>query len=119
MWGMYWMGKAQGRKEALKELPIVQVQPKQSSKVQPQQTSKVHLPPGVWSHEWRRELQETGKATASRVLRRIGVEPPKDEPLQDDSWLNSKPRKVEPFDPDNTEEVPAIMRLKHATRKLG
>jgi len=115
MWWMYTIGKAQGRREALKELPIVHVQPKQQATMTT--SAQLHLPSGVWMHEWRRELQETGKATASRVLRRIGVEPPKDEPLQDDSWLNSKPRKQD--DPDNTEEVPAIMKLKHATRKLG
>ena len=112
MWHMFALGKAQGRKEALKELPIVRVQP-----AHPRQTAQLHLPPGVWAHEWRRELHERGKATASRVLGRLGVEPTKDEPPQDDSWLNSTPRKQD--DPDNTEKVPAIMKLKHATRKLG
>src|SRR6266478_6205600 len=48
MWHMYSLGKAQGRKEALKEVPIVQVQPRQTT-----QPVELHLPPGQWTRQWR------------------------------------------------------------------
>ncbi len=48
MWHMYSLGKAQGRKEALKDLPIVQVQPRQTTK-----PVELHLPPGEWTRQWR------------------------------------------------------------------
>src|SRR5260370_8147559 len=48
MWHMYSLGKAQGRKEALKEVPIVQVQPRQTT-----QPVEFHLPPAEWTRQWR------------------------------------------------------------------
>ncbi len=123
MMGMFTLGKAQGRKEALKELPITQVQPRQM-------TARVYLPPGEWTRQYR----------ASHL-----IVPPiirtNTEPIdQDDSWLNSVPkeptfaqaqamlkqdiaevptaRDIAPkFDPLNTDEYPAVVKLLHQKRQ--
>lgn len=49
MWWMYTIGKAQGRREALAELPIVKVQPRQET-----EPLSLHLPPGMWTRHWRK-----------------------------------------------------------------
>ena len=50
MWHMYSLGVYWGRKEALAELPITKVQPRQET-----EPLKVHLPPGEWTRQWNRE----------------------------------------------------------------
>jgi hypothetical protein len=103
MWHMYSLGKAQGRKEALKDLPIVQVQPRQTTK-----PVELHLPPGEWTRQWRE--------THSEVIRKpITIVLPVTEDSYDDSWLNSKPPlKVSS---EVTEEMPAVVKLLHERRQ--
>lgn len=111
MWGMYALGKTQGRKEALKELPITKVQPA-PTKPTPARVP-ANLAPGTWTREWIAVQKSGVSVTASKVLRRIAP------PLYDDAWLNSKPlRKVEQDDAEDTEHMSAITKLKIATRKL-
>lgn len=106
MWGMYFCGKVQGRKETLKELPITQVQPRQAPT-----PVEVHLRPGEWTRLYRE----------AHGLHKVALEP-QAAPPQDDSWLNSKPP-VKSLLPDTTEEMPAVVKLLHErryeTRKLG
>jgi hypothetical protein len=95
MWHMYALGKAQGRKEALKEVPIVQVQPRQTT-----QPVELHLPPGEWTRQWR--------ATHSELIRKpLPTVLPVTEDFSDESWLSS----------ETTEEMPAVVKLLHERRQ--
>jgi hypothetical protein len=91
MWGMYAMGKAQGIKEALKDLPIVQVQPRQHAS-----PVKLHLPAGEWTRQW---CQMSGLLAP--------IDPKTDFP----SWLTSGPLSVEHMTPAEIERVPTIRDL--------
>jgi len=100
MWHMYALGKAQGRKEALKEVPIVQ----------PRQTTKplqLHLPPGEWTRQWRETHSELIRKPTTIVLPAIT------EDSFDDSWLNSKPPLKISLDEQATEKMPAVVKLLH------
>ena len=116
--GMFTLGKAEGRREALKELPIVHVQPRQM-------TARVYLPPGEWTRQYR--------ASHLIVPPVIRTNTAPVDPFPD--WLTSGPLKVEhitpdqiaavptirdpapTFDPDDTNEVPAIMKLYYQERQ--
>ena len=101
MWHMYALGKEQGRKEALKELPIARVQPRQTTKPVP-----LHLPPGEWTRQWR-------EAHSALIRKPITIVLPVTEDSYDESWLNSKsPVKIS-LDVQATEEMPAVVRLLH------
>ena len=117
MWHMFTMGKAQGRKEALKELPIVQVQPRQTT-----DPLKVHLPPGEWSRQWR-EMQGIKSGKNGHVdTSGLASEVPLARGISDDSWLNSAPviRTAHKDDTEGeaTEHMPAIKKLRYITRQL-
>jgi hypothetical protein len=104
MWHMYALGKAQGRKEASKEVPIAQ----------PRQTTKpveLHLPPGEWTRQWRETHPELIRKPITRVLPAIT------EDFSDDSWLNSKPPLKISQDAQATDEMPAIVKLLHERRQ--
>lgn len=113
---MLHMGKDIGKREAQAELPITRVQPRQEV------TGTLHLPPGQWAHAYREELHQSGQhPTASRVLRRIGVQPVQQE-AWDDSWLNSPvpiDRVITQKNLENTEEMPAVVKLLHQRRQVG
>src|SRR6266436_8700087 len=116
MWSMYSLGKAQGIKEALKDLPIVQVQPRQA--VEP---VKLNLPPGEWTRQWldaqRINLHKINHVDASQLASKATSGKRINE---DDSWLNSKPIERVPtvkIAPDDTLEVPAINALFHQERQ--
>src|SRR5260370_9484092 len=79
MWHMYSLGKAEGRKEALKDLPIVQVQPRQTTT-----PVGLHLPPGEWTRQWRETHSEPIRNPITFVL-------PVTADAYDESCLNSKP----------------------------
>ena len=140
MMGMFTLGKAEGRREALKELPITQVQPRQT-------TTKVYLPPGEWSRRYR----ESNLIVPKQPVIRTNTAPI-DEKTDFPGWLNSEqaekmdaqewadwlkpasiavghmtPAEIErvptirdltpAFDPDDTNEVPAIMKLYYQERQ--
>src|SRR5216683_1682284 len=140
MMGMFTLGKEAGRKEALKELPIVQVQPRQIA-----QSVEVHLPPGEWTRRYR-----ASHLIVPPVIRTNTA--PIDEKTDFPKWLNSEQaekmdaqewtdwlksapiaiehmtpdqiaavptrRDLTPaFDPENTDEVPAIMKLYYQERQ--
>jgi hypothetical protein len=106
MWHMYSLGKAQGRKEALKELPIVQVQPRQTT-----QPVELHLPPGEWTKQWRATHPELIRKPITIAL------PVITEDSYDDSWLNSKPPLKISQDGQATEKMPAVVKLLHERRQ--
>lgn len=111
---MYKIGKAEGRKEALKDLPIVQVQPRQTT-----DPLRVNLPTGEWSRQWR-EAQLTKYGVTPIELAKVPTAHDLTEGFPE--WLNSKPV-IRTDHKDDTEgeptlQVPAIMKLKYATRKL-
>ncbi len=120
MMGMFTLGKAEGRREALKELPIVHVQPRQM-------TARVYLPPGEWTRQYR-----ASHLIVPPVIR-TNTEPI-DLATDFPEWLNSPiavehmtPAEIErvpairdltpAFDPDDTNEVPAIMKLYYQERQ--
>ena len=104
MWHMFYMGKLQGQQEALKTLPITQVQPRQAT-----DPLKIHLPPGAWTRLYRE----------THGLHKV-VLVPQAAPPGDDSWLNSPPPEVKNLlDPYNTEEMPAVVKLLHERRRVG
>lgn len=103
MWHMYACGKAQGIKEALKTLPITQVQPK------PVVSEPLHLPPGMLTRQW---LDEHRAAIPSQHEPTYWPEPIESFP----AWLNSKPP-VKPSLPDTTEAMPAVVKLLHERRQ--
>jgi hypothetical protein len=106
LWNMFALGKQAGIKEALKDLPIVKVQPRQTAK-----PVVMHLPPGEWSRQWR---QMTG-ALAPIAVKEMSPEQIAQVPTIRD--LRSG------LDKEATLEVPAVVALLHqkryATRKLG
>jgi|SRR5215469_9417387 len=106
MWHMYSLGKAQGRKEALKELPIAQVQPRQTT-----EPVELHLPPGEWTRRWREAHPELMRKPLTRVLPAIT------EDFSDDSWLNAKPPVQLSLDAQTTEKMPAIVKLLHERKQ--
>jgi hypothetical protein len=90
----------------LKELPIVQVQPRQSTK-----PVELHLPPGEWTRQWRETHSELIQKPITIVL------PVITDDFNDDSWLNSKsPLKIS-LDAQATEEMPAVVKLLHERRQ--
>ena len=105
---MYSLGKAQGRKEALKELPIVQVQPRQTT-----QPVELHLPPGEWTRQWRETHPELIRKPLTRVLPAIT------EDFSDDAWLNAKPPVNMSLGAETTEKMPAVVKLLHERRQPG
>ena len=101
MWHMYALGKEQGRKEALKELPIARVQPRQTTK-----PVQLHLPPGEWTRQWR-------EAHSALIRKPLTIVLPVTEDSYDESWLNSKsPVKIS-LDVQATEEMPSVVKLLH------
>ena len=106
MWHMYSLGKAQGRKEALKELPIVQVQPRPTTK-----PVALHLPPGAWTGQWRETHPELIRKPLTRVLPAIT------EDFSEDSWLNAKPPVQLSLDAQTTEKMPAVVKLLHERKQ--
>jgi hypothetical protein len=110
MWHMYSMGVAQGRKMTLQNLPIVQVQPKQAPT-----PVKVHLPPGEWSRQWREaQVIKSGK-NGHENGSGLASEATSSQLINDDSWLNSKPRTPEQ-EGDPTESMPAMVKVLHERR---
>src|SRR5260370_17428685 len=106
MWHMYPLDKAQERKEALKDLPIVQVQPRQTTK-----PVELHLPPGEWTRQWRETHPELIHKPLTIVL------PVITEDAYDDSWLNSKtPLKIS-LDGQAHHVSPAIFTLFYEGRQ--
>lgn len=105
MWNMFTLGYGQGRKDALKDLPITQVQPA----IPKIEIKPLHLPPGMWSKQYFEEHPERRPVIPSQPAYWPA-------PFEEQAWLNSKP--AASVDPDNTEEMPAIVKLRH-TRKLG
>jgi hypothetical protein len=106
MWHMYALGKAQGRKEALKEVPIARVQPRQTT-----QPGELHIPPGEWTRQWR--------ATHSELIRKpiTTVLPVITEDAYDESWLNAKPPVQLSLDAQTTEKMPAVVKLLHERKQ--
>lgn len=105
LWNMYALGKAQGVKEALKDLPIVQVQPRQVTT----KPVELHLAPGVWTRQWHEAHKPHLRAYVY----------PLEEPepnTGDDSWLNAAPVKKLDENDIKTEEMPAVVRLLHERR---
>ncbi len=139
MMGMFTLGKEAGRKEALKDLPITQVQPRQM-------TARVYLPPGEWSRRYRESnliVPKPVRTNTEPIDEKTDFPPwinsEQAEKMDDQEWtdwLNSKPpvavehmtpaeiervptiRDLTPaFDPDDTNEVPAIMKLLYQERQ--
>src|SRR5260221_10533292 len=100
---IYSLAKAQGRKEALKDLPIVQVQPRQTTK-----PVELHLPPGEWTRQWR-------ETHAEHIHKPITIVLPVTEDSYDDAWLNSKPPLK--ISSEATEEMPAVVKLLHERKQ--
>ena len=113
MWNMFTLGKEAGRKEALQALPITQVQPRQAA--------VVHLPPGEWTRHYR-----ASHLIVPPIVRENTdpIDPEKDFP----KWLTAMTpaeiaqvptiRDLTPkLDPDDTEEVPAILKLIYQDRQ--
>jgi hypothetical protein len=114
MWHMFYCGKVAGRKEALAELPITQVQPRQTT-----DPLRVNLPPGQWTRQWR-EANLTKYGVMPVELAKVPTVHDLTEGFPD--WLNSSV--IPKSDKDDTEgeateHMPAIMKLKYATRKPG
>src|SRR5260221_2120776 len=106
MWHMYSLAKAQGRKEALKEVPIVQVQSRQTTK-----PVECHLPPGEWTRQWRATHPELIRKPITTAL------PVITEDAYDDSRLHSKPPLKISQDGQATEKMPAVVKLLHERRQ--
>ena len=106
MWHMYALGKAQGRKEALKESPIGRVQPRPTTK-----PVELHLPPGEWTRQWRKAHPELMRKPITRVLPAIT------EDFSDESWLNAKPSMKRSLDAEATDAMPAVVKLLHERKR--
>src|SRR5258708_6735797 len=99
MWGMFEMGKAEGRREALKELPITQVQPRQTV-----QRVEVHLPPGEWTRRYRASHLIVPPIVRTNTA---PLDPATDFP----EWLTGGPIAVKDMTPAEIERVPTIRDL--------